>query len=80
MPGRGVRTGRGTRRLCAELAGGRPPARPADPYAALCETTSRRRGRPVRFRTPRCARRRAGAAGGPSASVRRAVRDDEPAP
>lgn len=51
MPGRGVRTGRGTRRLCAELAGGRPPARPADPYAALCETTSRRRGRPVRFRT-----------------------------
>ncbi|MFE7213108.1 toxin-antitoxin system, toxin component [Streptomyces sp. NPDC057611] len=27
------------------------PARPADPYAALCEAMSRRRGRPVRFRT-----------------------------
>ncbi|MFB6955833.1 toxin-antitoxin system, toxin component [Streptomyces sp. NPDC056309] len=27
------------------------PARPADPYTALCEAMSRRRGRPVRFRT-----------------------------
>ncbi|MFF4761493.1 toxin-antitoxin system, toxin component [Streptomyces sp. NPDC001292] len=42
------------RRLCAELVGEvtlPAPARPADLYAALCEAMSRRRGRPVRFRT-----------------------------
>ncbi|MFF4791960.1 toxin-antitoxin system, toxin component [Streptomyces sp. NPDC001276] len=42
------------RRLCADPVGEvtlSAPARPADPYAALCEEMSRRRGRPVRFRT-----------------------------
>ncbi|MFF9124050.1 toxin-antitoxin system, toxin component [Streptomyces sp. NPDC014889] len=42
------------RRLCAELVGEvtlPAPARPADLYTALCEAMSRRRGRPVRFRT-----------------------------
>ncbi|MER5718277.1 toxin-antitoxin system, toxin component [Streptomyces sp. NPDC002132] len=43
------------RRLCdelvAELALLPAPAAPADLYAALCEAMSRRRGRPVHFRT-----------------------------
>ncbi|MFE9169057.1 toxin-antitoxin system, toxin component [Streptomyces kebangsaanensis] len=42
------------RRLCAELVGELTlpaPARPGDLYAALCDAMSRRRGRPVRFRT-----------------------------
>ncbi|MET7296191.1 toxin-antitoxin system, toxin component [Streptomyces griseoloalbus] len=42
------------RRLCGELLAELTlpvPARPADLYAALCEGMSRRRGRPVRFRT-----------------------------
>ncbi|WP_112470010.1 toxin-antitoxin system, toxin component [Streptomyces triticisoli] len=42
------------RRLCAELVDELTlpaPARPADLYAALCDAMSRRRGRPVRFRT-----------------------------
>ncbi|GGV82222.1 hypothetical protein GCM10010294_56920 [Streptomyces griseoloalbus] len=46
--------GREMRRLCAELLAELTlpvPARPADLYAALCEGMSRRRGRPVRFRT-----------------------------
>lgn len=46
--------GREMRRLCCELVAELRlpvPARPADLYAALCEAMSRRRGRPVRFRT-----------------------------
>ncbi|GGV52599.1 hypothetical protein GCM10010293_65100 [Streptomyces griseoflavus] len=46
--------GREMRRLCAELVAELTlpvPARPADLYAALCEGMSRRRGRPVLFRT-----------------------------
>ncbi|MET8249111.1 toxin-antitoxin system, toxin component [Streptomyces sp. NPDC005202] len=42
------------RRLCGELVAELTlpvPARPADLYAALCDAMSRRRGRPVRFRT-----------------------------
>ncbi|HET9379959.1 MAG TPA: toxin-antitoxin system, toxin component [Streptomyces sp.] len=42
------------RRLCGELVGELTlgaPAPPADLYGALCEAMSRRRGRPVRFRT-----------------------------
>ncbi|MFK4145043.1 toxin-antitoxin system, toxin component [Streptomyces sp. NPDC004065] len=42
------------RRLCGELVGELTlpaPARPADLYAALCDAMSRRRGRPVRYRT-----------------------------
>ncbi|GAA1425510.1 hypothetical protein GCM10009601_32640 [Streptomyces thermospinosisporus] len=46
--------GREMRRLCGELVGELTlpvPARPTDLYAALCEAMSRRRGRPVLFRT-----------------------------
>lgn len=46
--------GREMRRLCGELVAELTlpvPARPADLYAALCEAMSRRRGRPVLFRT-----------------------------
>ena len=46
--------GREMRRLCGELVAELTlpvPARPADLYAALCEAMSRRRGRPVQFRT-----------------------------
>ncbi|MFJ5260288.1 toxin-antitoxin system, toxin component [Streptomyces sp. NPDC088387] len=42
------------RRLCGELVaevGVPAPARPADLYTALCDAMSRRRGRPVHFRT-----------------------------
>jgi hypothetical protein len=42
------------RRLCAELVGGLTlpaPAPPHELYRALCEAMSRRRGRPVVFRT-----------------------------
>ncbi len=42
------------RRLCGELVGDltlSAPAAPADLYAALCDGMSRRRGRPVTFRT-----------------------------
>ncbi|MEU6809831.1 toxin-antitoxin system, toxin component [Streptomyces sp. NPDC046831] len=42
------------RRLCGELVTEltlRAPAAPADLYTALCDAMSRRRGRPVRFRT-----------------------------
>ncbi|MFE6488169.1 toxin-antitoxin system, toxin component, partial [Streptomyces sp. NPDC057757] len=42
------------RRLCGELIGELAlpaPAEPAELYAALCDGMSRRRGRPVRFRT-----------------------------
>ncbi|MFD0069242.1 toxin-antitoxin system, toxin component, partial [Streptomyces sp. NPDC127574] len=42
------------RRLCGELVAELSlpaPAAPADLYAALCGAMSRRRGRPVRFRT-----------------------------
>jgi hypothetical protein len=42
------------RRLCADLVAELrlpAPAAPADLYTALCEAMSRRRGRPVRFRT-----------------------------
>ncbi|MFE9448397.1 toxin-antitoxin system, toxin component [Streptomyces sp. NPDC006739] len=42
------------RRLCAELVGGLTlpaPAPPHELYTALCEVMSRRRGRPVHFRT-----------------------------
>ncbi len=54
MLGRGMGIGRDMRRLCAELVDELTlpaPARPADLYAALCDAMSRRRGRPVRFRT-----------------------------
>lgn len=46
--------GREMRRLCGELVAELTlpaPARPADLYAALCGAMSRRRGRPVHFRT-----------------------------
>ncbi|GAA3177601.1 hypothetical protein GCM10010451_28240 [Streptomyces virens] len=46
--------GKEMRRLCGELVAELTlpaPARPADLYAALCEAMSRRRGRPVLFRT-----------------------------
>ncbi|MFF1281281.1 toxin-antitoxin system, toxin component [Streptomyces sp. NPDC058299] len=46
--------GRDTRRLCDDLVGGLTlpvPAPPDELYRALCEAMSRRRGRPVRFRT-----------------------------
>ncbi|MEU8472051.1 toxin-antitoxin system, toxin component [Streptomyces sp. NPDC029006] len=46
--------GRDTRRLCDDLVGGLAlpvPAPPDELYRALCEAMSRRRGRPVRFRT-----------------------------
>ncbi|MFF7971374.1 toxin-antitoxin system, toxin component [Streptomyces sp. NPDC007905] len=46
--------GRDMRRLCAELVGGLTlpaPAPPHELYRALCEAMSRRRGRPVHFRT-----------------------------
>jgi hypothetical protein len=49
-----VGIGREMRRLCGELLAELTlpvPARPADLYAALCEAMSRRRGRPVLFRT-----------------------------
>ncbi|MFE4409330.1 toxin-antitoxin system, toxin component [Streptomyces sp. NPDC056821] len=49
-----MRIGRDRRRLCADPVGEvtlPARARPGDPYAALCEAMSRRRGRPVRFRT-----------------------------
>jgi hypothetical protein len=42
------------RRLCGELVAELDlpaPARPAELYTALCDAMSRRRGRPVRFRT-----------------------------
>ncbi|TPQ23270.1 toxin-antitoxin system, toxin component [Streptomyces sporangiiformans] len=42
------------RRLCGELVGELSlpaPADPADLYASLCDAMSRRRGRPVQFRT-----------------------------
>ncbi|WP_245766733.1 toxin-antitoxin system, toxin component [Streptomyces colonosanans] len=46
--------GREMRRLCGELVSELSLPAPADPtdlYAALCDGMSRRRGRPVRFRT-----------------------------
>ncbi|GAB2713274.1 hypothetical protein GCM10027072_01080 [Streptomyces bullii] len=46
--------GREMRRLCGELVAELTldaPARPADLYGALCDAMSRRRGRPVHFRT-----------------------------
>ncbi|GHB15488.1 hypothetical protein GCM10010377_00890 [Streptomyces viridiviolaceus] len=46
--------GREMRRLCGELVQELTlpaPARPADLYVALCDAMSRRRGRPVQFRT-----------------------------
>lgn len=46
--------GREMRRLCGELVGELTlpaPAEPADLYAALCDGMSRRRGRPVQYRT-----------------------------
>ncbi|GAA3292767.1 hypothetical protein GCM10020295_12920 [Streptomyces cinereospinus] len=46
--------GKQMRRLCGELVAELSlpaPARPADLYAALCDAMSRRRGRPVHFRT-----------------------------
>lgn len=52
--GRGVGIGRDMRRLCAELVGEltlAAPSLPADLYGALCDAMSRRRGRPVHFRT-----------------------------
>ncbi|SOE07852.1 hypothetical protein SAMN06272765_8771 [Streptomyces sp. Ag109_G2-15] len=52
--GRTVGIGRDMRRLCAELVGELTlpaPAPPHELYRALCETMSRRRGRPVHFRT-----------------------------
>lgn len=52
--GRTVGIGRGLRRLCAELAGELTlpaPAPPHELYRAPCDTMSRRRGRPVHFRT-----------------------------
>lgn len=51
---RSVGIGRDMRRLCAELVGGLAlpaPAEPRELYRALCEAMSRRRGRPVQFRT-----------------------------
>jgi hypothetical protein len=52
--GRTVGIGRQMRRLCAELVAELSlgaPARPHDLYTALCDAMSRRRGRPVQFRT-----------------------------
>lgn len=52
--GRGGGIGKDMRRLCAELVAEltlAAPARPADLYGALCDAMSRRRGRPVHFRT-----------------------------
>ena len=49
-----VGIGREMRRLCGELVAELTlpaPARPADLYTELCEAMSRRRGRPVHFRT-----------------------------
>jgi hypothetical protein len=49
-----VGIGREMRRLCGELVAElslTAPARPDDLYAALCDAMSRRRGRPVQFRT-----------------------------
>ncbi|MEV6840461.1 toxin-antitoxin system, toxin component [Streptomyces sp. NPDC051133] len=46
--------GRDMRRLCNELVGGLTlpaPAPPRELYGTLCEAMSRRRGRPVQFRT-----------------------------
>ena len=46
--------GKDMRRLCGELVAELSlpaPAEPAELYAALCEAMSRRRGRPVAFRT-----------------------------
>lgn len=46
--------GKEMRRLCGELVGELTlpaPADPADLYGALCDAMSRRRGRPVRYRT-----------------------------
>ena len=46
--------GKEMRRLCGELVDELSlpaPAEPADLYAALCDAMSRRRGRPVQFRT-----------------------------
>lgn len=46
--------GKEMRRLCGELVGELTlpaPADPADLYSALCEAMSRRRGRPVHYRT-----------------------------
>ncbi|MBL1086020.1 toxin-antitoxin system, toxin component [Streptomyces actinomycinicus] len=46
--------GRDMRRLCNELVGGLTlpaPAAPEELYRALCDAMSRRRGRPVHFRT-----------------------------
>ncbi|GGL79201.1 hypothetical protein GCM10010129_23610 [Streptomyces fumigatiscleroticus] len=54
MLGRDVSNGREMRRLCGELVAELTlpaPARPGDLYAALCDGMSRRRGRPVHFRT-----------------------------
>lgn len=52
--GRAVGIAKEMRRLCGELLGEltlAAPARPDDLYGALCESMSRRRGRPVHFRT-----------------------------
>lgn len=52
--GRTVGIGRDMRKLCGALVGELTlpaPASPDDLYAALCEAMSRRRGRPVHFRT-----------------------------
>lgn len=52
--GRNVGIGREMRRLCGELVGELTlpaPASPDELYTALCDAMSRRRGRPVRFRT-----------------------------
>jgi hypothetical protein len=49
-----VGIGKEMRRLCGELVTEltlAAPARPEDLYGALCEAMSRRRGRPVHFRT-----------------------------
>jgi hypothetical protein len=49
-----VGIGRQMRRLCGELVAELSlgaPARPHDLYTALCDAMSRRRGRPVQFRT-----------------------------
>ena len=52
--GRTVGIGKDMRRLCGELVAELSlpaPAEPAALYAALCDAMSRRRGRPVQFRT-----------------------------
>lgn len=54
LAGRTVGIGKDMRRLCGELIAGITVPAPAEPtalYAALCEGMSRRRGRPVEFRT-----------------------------